>query len=165
MKQCVGTEGVAPDYIRTDILPEFFRNFWVRRMASDRRNYRALVETTVELANKVGASEIVGRIVEDLKDENEQYRRMVVETIDKVRTSRRATPPPPPATHAHTVSRHCRPRGVPECVDWVVGGGPAASVLACDWPQAGLFLSVWGCFLGKYLGSQVYESIVNRYSI
>lgn len=53
VKQCVGTEGVERDYIRTEILPEFFRNFWVRRMALDRRNYRQLVETTVELANKV----------------------------------------------------------------------------------------------------------------
>ena len=53
VKQCVGTEGVERDFIRTDILPEFFRNFWVRRMALDRRNYRQLVETTVELANKV----------------------------------------------------------------------------------------------------------------
>ena len=34
-------------------MPEFFRNFWVRRMALDRRNYRQLVETTVEIANKV----------------------------------------------------------------------------------------------------------------
>lgn len=53
VKQCVGTEGVEPDYIRAEILPDFFRNFWVRRMALDRRNYRQLVETTVELANKV----------------------------------------------------------------------------------------------------------------
>ena len=53
VKQCVGTDGVEPDYIRHEILPEFFRNFWVRRMALDRRNYRQLVETTVELANKV----------------------------------------------------------------------------------------------------------------
>lgn len=35
------------------ILPEFFKHFWVRRMALDRRNYRALVETTVEIASKV----------------------------------------------------------------------------------------------------------------
>lgn len=53
VKQCVGTEGVEPDYIRTEVLPEFFRCFWQRRMALDRRNYRALVETTVELASKV----------------------------------------------------------------------------------------------------------------
>lgn len=68
-----------------EILPEFFRNFWVRRMALDRRNYRQLVDSTVVIARKTGCSEIVGRIVEDLKDESEPYRRMVMETIDKVR--------------------------------------------------------------------------------
>jgi hypothetical protein len=54
-QQCVGTEGVEPEYIKTEVLPEFFRCFWQRRMALDRRNYRALVETTVALANKVRA--------------------------------------------------------------------------------------------------------------
>ncbi|CAI0410036.1 unnamed protein product [Linum tenue] len=87
VKQCVSTEGVEPDYIRSDILPEFFKNFWVRRMALDRRNYKQLVETTVEIANKVGVKDIVGRIVEDLKDESEPYRRMVMETIEKVVTN------------------------------------------------------------------------------
>ena len=29
VKQCVSTEGVEADYIRTDILPEFFKHFWV----------------------------------------------------------------------------------------------------------------------------------------
>ncbi|KAM7271624.1 hypothetical protein ACFE04_030838 [Oxalis oulophora] len=87
VKQCVSTEGVEADYIRSDILPEFFRNFWVRRMALDRRNYRQLVETTVEIANKVGVADIVSRIVEDLKDESEPYRRMVMETIEKVVTN------------------------------------------------------------------------------
>ena len=43
-----------------------------------------LVDTTVEIANKVGSSEIIGRVVDDLKDENEQYRKMVLETIEKV---------------------------------------------------------------------------------
>uniref|UniRef100_A0A0E0G118 TOG domain-containing protein n=1 Tax=Oryza nivara TaxID=4536 RepID=A0A0E0G118_ORYNI len=84
VKQCVSTEGVEADYIWNDILPEFFRHFWVRRMALDRRNYKQLVETTVEMANKVGVADIVGRIVEDLKDESEPYRRMVMETIEKV---------------------------------------------------------------------------------
>ena len=84
VKQCVSTEGVEADYIRSDILPEFFKHFWVRRMALDRRNYKQLVETTVEMANKVGVTGIVGKIVEDLKDESEPYRRMVMETIEKV---------------------------------------------------------------------------------
>jgi splicing factor 3B subunit 1 len=84
VKQCVATEGVTAQYVRDEILPEFFKCFWIRRMALDRRNYRQLVDTTVELANKVGASEIVGRIVDDLKDESEPYRKMVMETVDKV---------------------------------------------------------------------------------
>mmetsp|Transcript_4651 Transcript_4651/g.13432 ORF Transcript_4651/g.13432 Transcript_4651/m.13432 type:complete len:1275 (+) Transcript_4651:868-4692(+) len=84
IQQCVSTAGVEPDYIRKDILPEFFKNFWIRRMALDRRNYKQVVETTEELANKVGSSDIVSRIVEDLKDDSEPYRRMVMETTRRV---------------------------------------------------------------------------------
>ena len=84
VKQCVSTAGVEPEYIRKEILPEFFRNFWIRRMALDRRNHNQVIETTVELANKVGCSDIVGRIVDDLKDDSEPYRRMVMETVQQV---------------------------------------------------------------------------------
>lgn len=54
VKQCVSTEGVEADYIRT-------------------------VDTTVEIT-----VDIVGRTVEDLKDESEPYHRVVMETIEKV---------------------------------------------------------------------------------
>eukprot|EP01062_Namystynia_karyoxenos_P066104 TRINITY_DN60115_c0_g1_i1.p1 TRINITY_DN60115_c0_g1~~TRINITY_DN60115_c0_g1_i1.p1 ORF type:complete len:1398 (+),score=490.60 TRINITY_DN60115_c0_g1_i1:92-4285(+) len=84
VKQCVATDGVEREYVRTAIMPHFFKNFWVKRMALNPRNYKQLVETTQEIAQKVGASEIVERIVDDLKHENEAYRRMVMETIEKV---------------------------------------------------------------------------------
>lgn len=84
VKQCAATEGVTAQYIKQDILPDFFKSFWVRRMALDRRNYKQVVETTVELAQKSGASEITGRIVNELKDEAEPYRKMVMETITRV---------------------------------------------------------------------------------
>lgn len=84
VNQCVATEGVEANYVREKILPEFFRNFWVRRMALDRRNYRQLVETTCALAEKVGGADIIGRVVEDLKDESEPYRKMVMETVEKI---------------------------------------------------------------------------------
>ncbi|KAI6010767.1 small nuclear ribonucleoprotein [Pisolithus orientalis] len=84
VKQCAATEGVTAQYIKQDILPDFFKSFWVRRMALDRRNYRQVVETTVELAQKAGVAEIVGKIVNELKDEAEPYRKMVMETITKV---------------------------------------------------------------------------------
>ncbi|EEY69696.1 splicing factor 3B subunit 1 [Phytophthora infestans T30-4] len=91
VKQCVSTDGVEASYVKEKILPEFFRHFWVRRMALDRRNYRQLVETTVELANNVGASEIISRVVDDLKDESEPYRRMVMEAIQKIISNLGAT--------------------------------------------------------------------------
>lgn len=84
VKQCVATDGVEPSYVKESILPEFFRHFWVRRMALDRRNHKQVVETTVEIANKVGCAEVVTRIVDDLKDEAEPYRKMVMETIELI---------------------------------------------------------------------------------
>src|SRR5258708_28784629 len=91
IKKCASTEGFTTQYIKQDILPDFFKSFWVRRMALDRRNYRQVVDTTVELAQKAGVAVIVGRIVNDLKDEAEPYRKMVMETITKVVSSLRAS--------------------------------------------------------------------------
>ena len=84
ISQCAGTSGVTSAYLRETVLPDFFKSFWVRRMALDKRNYKQVVETTVDLGNKVGVGEIVERIVNNLKDESEAYRKMTVETIEKV---------------------------------------------------------------------------------
>ena len=74
IQQTVSCDGVDAAYVRAELLAPFFSHFWVRKMALDRRNYKALVETTVAVAEKVGCSEILTRIVEDLKDESEPYR-------------------------------------------------------------------------------------------
>lgn len=84
LSQCAQTGGVTAGYLKENILPEFFKNFWVRRMALDKRNYRAVVESTVDLGMKVGTSEIVDRIVTALKDESEAFRNMAMECIEKV---------------------------------------------------------------------------------
>ncbi|KAF2869564.1 splicing factor 3B subunit 1 [Massariosphaeria phaeospora] len=84
VSQCSGTIGVTGVYLRDSVNAEFFRNFWVRRMALDKRNYRLVIDTTVDLAKKSGVSEVVGRIVGNMKDETEAYRKMTVETIDKI---------------------------------------------------------------------------------
>ena len=84
VKQCVLTEGVTAAYLRKEVLPEFFKQFWIRRTALDRRNCLELVKTTVELAHKVGGSEILETLVTDLKDESEPYRVMVMETVEKI---------------------------------------------------------------------------------
>lgn len=90
VKQCCGTDGVEAQYIKEEVLPHFFKHFWNQRMALDKRNYKQLIDTTVEIANKVESAEIVGRIVDDLKDENEAYRKMVMETIEKILSAQTA---------------------------------------------------------------------------
>ncbi|KAK0392779.1 hypothetical protein NLU13_2274 [Sarocladium strictum] len=84
VSQCAATDGVTAGYLKEHVLDEFFKSFWVRRMALDKRNYRQVVETTVDIGQKVGVSEIVERIVNNLKDESEAYRKMTVETIEKI---------------------------------------------------------------------------------
>ncbi|XP_053668336.1 splicing factor 3B subunit 1-like [Anopheles marshallii] len=84
VKQCCATDGVEAQYIKEELLPHFFNRFWNQWTAPNRRNYRQLIDTTVEIANKVGASEIIERVVDDLKGENEQCRKMVMETIEKI---------------------------------------------------------------------------------
>ncbi|EPY51957.1 U2 snRNP-associated protein Sap155 [Schizosaccharomyces cryophilus OY26] len=84
VSQCASTDGVNPEYLKTEVLPEFFHCFWSRRMASDRRSYKQVVETTVVLAGQVGVLQIVDRIVNNFKDESEPYRKMTAETVDKV---------------------------------------------------------------------------------
>jgi splicing factor 3B subunit 1 len=43
-----------------------------------------LIHTTVEIASRVGGAEIIKRIVNELKDENENYRKIVMETIELI---------------------------------------------------------------------------------
>lgn len=84
IKQCVMTPGVEGDYIRSEILLPFFTSFWVVRNALDRRNAQQVVETTVELAKKVGGPDVIQHIVAHLKDASEPYRRMTVETLAEI---------------------------------------------------------------------------------
>jgi splicing factor 3B subunit 1 len=54
-------------------MPEFFRMFWTRKNNAISKSSRQLIETTVEVASQVGGAEIITMIVDDLKDENENY--------------------------------------------------------------------------------------------
>ncbi|OJJ47250.1 hypothetical protein ASPZODRAFT_15930 [Penicilliopsis zonata CBS 506.65] len=84
VSQCASTNGVTAGYLKEHVLTDFFKSFWVRRMALDRRNYRQVVDTTVDLGQKVGVGEILERVVNNLKDESEPYRKMTVETVEKL---------------------------------------------------------------------------------
>jgi splicing factor 3B subunit 1 len=79
IRQCALTPGVNASFLRAEVVAEFFRHFWTKRMALDRRNARPLVETTVDLAAKVGPADIVGRLAGLMKDDSEAFRRLAVE--------------------------------------------------------------------------------------
>jgi len=83
VRQVVATDGVDPAYVRSEVLPEFFARFWTRRTALDRRNHRALVETTVALAERAGCGEVLSRLADSLKDEAEPMRRVAMEAVTK----------------------------------------------------------------------------------
>eukprot|EP00957_Ditylum_brightwellii_P129613 9887468-Ditylum_brightwellii.AAC.1 len=53
-------------------------------MALDQCDHCQVVKTTEELANKVGCSDVLGRIIDDLKDDSEQYCCIVMKTTQKV---------------------------------------------------------------------------------
>jgi len=84
INQCISTDGVTATYVRDEVAPDFFKSFWVHRMALERRNFAQLVETTVAIAGKIGGANVISRIVTDFKDDSEAYRRMVMEATDKI---------------------------------------------------------------------------------
>lgn len=86
VKQLVAAEGIDADYVRTEVVPPFFAAFWNRRTALDVRNRKAVVVATIDLAIKVGGAALVERLVDDLKDEAPQYRRMVADAIEGIVT-------------------------------------------------------------------------------
>lgn len=87
VSQCSATPGVTGAYLREDVMPDFFRSFWVRKLALDKRSYAQVIETTVDLSQKVGCGHIVKNIVGNLKDESEPFRKMTMEAIEKVISS------------------------------------------------------------------------------
>lgn len=76
-------DGVEARYIKDDILPHF--STWITGWRWTGGTTDSSSTPRSRFANRVGASEIINRLVDDLKDENEQYRKkMVTESIEKI---------------------------------------------------------------------------------
>jgi splicing factor 3B subunit 1 len=85
VRKCVSAEGVTPQFIRQTILEPFFDGFWrVRRLAADRQTSSSLIATTVEIAKKLGSVDVLVKLAPEIKDESEEYQRMVLTAIKKV---------------------------------------------------------------------------------
>ena len=84
LKQCLLVNGIDYTYVKEEICNEFFSNFWNRRMALDRKNFKLVIDVTVEIAKKISCYEVLNIIVYYLKDENEIFRKMTLECIEKI---------------------------------------------------------------------------------
>lgn len=73
--------------LKSGITDSFFKNFWSRRIALDKKFTNLCINACFALSLKVGTSEIILSILPSLKDESEPYRKMSLETSDKVLTS------------------------------------------------------------------------------
>ena len=71
-------------YIRDTIVPEFFKHMWIRRTVGKRETQRILEETTNEIAQRVGAEEVIRRLVPLMKDKEEVFRSTVLNAIKNV---------------------------------------------------------------------------------
>ncbi|OII71016.1 HEAT repeat family protein [Cryptosporidium andersoni] len=84
IQQCILTNGVEVEYFKLEIIPLYFSNLWIPRNALDKRTYKQLVETTVSISQKTGAECILKFLIQYLKDSNESFRKMGLETINKM---------------------------------------------------------------------------------
>ena len=84
LKQCLLITGIDYTYVKEEISNDFFSSFWNRRMALDRKNYHEVINVTVEISKKISCAEVLNIIVYYLKDENEIFRKMTLECIEKI---------------------------------------------------------------------------------
>jgi splicing factor 3B subunit 1 len=84
VKQLVSTTGIEPKFIKQKIIDPYFKNFFTLKLSMDKRSYKQIIETTVEIGNKVGTHEILIKIIDELKSEKEEFRKMTLEIIQKI---------------------------------------------------------------------------------
>ena len=61
-----------------------FTIFFDRRTSTDNRNFKLCIDSTMELALKVGGGEIIRHIIDRLQDESDLLRKMTIEVIYKI---------------------------------------------------------------------------------
>jgi splicing factor 3B subunit 1 len=84
VKQLVSTNGIESKFIKQKIIEPYFKNFFTYKLSMDKRSYKQIIETTVEVGNKVGSYDILVKIIDELKSEKEQFRKMTLEIVQKI---------------------------------------------------------------------------------
>lgn len=70
--------------VKTNVFNSFINSFWLRRVAMDKKFSSLCVNACYSISLKIGSSKVIDEILLSLKDESEPFRRMTLETCDKI---------------------------------------------------------------------------------
>jgi splicing factor 3B subunit 1 len=85
VQQLAQHKGVTREFLEQSVSAQFFAAFWSVRLAIDRRTARQLIETTVDLAKRIGAAAVLFYLVDRLKDrESDHFQKITLEAIQRV---------------------------------------------------------------------------------
>lgn len=70
--------------VESNIIEPFFKNFWARRIAIDKKFKNLCINACYALSLTIGSEEVILSILPSLKDESEPFRRMALEVSDRV---------------------------------------------------------------------------------
>ena len=84
LKNCLSLDGIESLYVKNEIFDEFFNNFWNRRVSLDKKNYKLVINATIEIAKKISGNDVINKILIFLKDENEIFRKMTMECLTMI---------------------------------------------------------------------------------
>lgn len=73
--------------LKSNISESFFKNFWSRRVALDKKITDLCINACYALSLKIGTFEVILAILPSLKDESEPFRKMGLEASEKVLTA------------------------------------------------------------------------------
>ena len=78
---CIKINAFTTDALKDEILPNFFRSFWVNEAASDKRLTRSFISIVNEISRKVGPFHLVEFLLQYLVDGSDSVRRLTIEAI------------------------------------------------------------------------------------
>ena len=84
VQQVVNSHGVPPEFIRTALLKSYFEGFWIRHASVDRKEYRQLIDTTTDIAKKVGCSDVIDYLLPEMNDADPSFQKMVLDCVQKL---------------------------------------------------------------------------------
>ena len=84
LQKCSKVDAITPSFLKEEIVPAFFENFWVRRVALDIQFNKMVTYTTMLLSEKLGCAYVIEKLLDPLRDESEPFRIMAIHAIQKV---------------------------------------------------------------------------------